>query len=89
VRDAQSMERHCVFVFMAYTFILWQQLTGGVRRCWATKPLQIIAEILETFRTAVELRLVRWLNTHADVLPLIKPSLAIFGLKKFLSPTRS
>ncbi len=52
---------------MAYTFILWQQLTGGVRRRWATKPLQTIAETLEAFRIAVQFRLVRWLHTHVDV----------------------
>lgn len=54
-------------MFTAYTFILWHQLTGGVRRRWATKPLQTIAETLEAFRTAVEFHLVRWLNAHVDV----------------------
>lgn len=67
VRDAKSMKRHWILVFTAYTFILWHQLTGGVRRRWATKPLQTISETLEAFRTAVEFRLVRWLNAHVDV----------------------
>lgn len=67
VRDLKSMKRHWILVFTAYTFVLWHQLTGGVRRRWATKPLQTIAETLEAFRTAVEFRLVRWLNTHVDV----------------------
>jgi len=67
VRDLQSMKRHWILVFTAYTFVLWHQLTGGIRRRWATKPLQTIAETLEAFRTAVEFRLVRWLNTHVDV----------------------
>ena len=67
VRDAKSMKRHWILVFTAYTFILWHQLTGGIRRRWATKPLQTIAETLEAFRTAVEFRLVRWLNAHVDV----------------------
>lgn len=67
VRDAKSMKRHWILVFTAYTFILWHQLTGGVRRRWATKPLQTISETLEAFRTAVEFRLVRWLNVHVDV----------------------
>lgn len=61
------MKRHWVLVFTAYTFILWHQLTGGVRRRWATRPLQTISETLEAFRTAVEFRLVRWLNAHVDV----------------------
>lgn len=67
VRDANSMQRHWILVFTAYTFILWHQLTGGVRRRWATKPLQTISETLEAFRTAVEFRLIRWLNAHIDV----------------------
>ena len=61
------MKRHWVLVFIAYTFILWHQLTGGFRRRWATKPLQTFAEALEAFRTAVEFRFVRWLNEHFDV----------------------
>lgn len=67
VRDAKSMKRHWILVFTAYTFILWHQLTGGVRRRWATKPLQTISETLEAFRTAVEFRFIRWLNAHLDV----------------------
>ena len=67
IRDANSMKRNWILVFTAYTFILWHQLTGGVRRRWATKPLQTISETLEAFRTAVEFRLVRWLNAHVDV----------------------
>lgn len=67
VRDAVSIKRHCILVFTAYTFILWHQLTGGLRRRWATKPLQTIAEALEAFRTAVEFRFLRWLMAHIDV----------------------
>lgn len=67
VRDATSFHRHWILVFTAYTFILWHQLTGGFRRRWATKPLLTFAEALEAFRTAVEFRLVRWLNTHVNV----------------------
>ena len=67
VRDAKSLKRHWILVFTAYTFILWHQLTGGFRRQWATKPLHTFAEALEAFRTAVEFRFVRWLNTHIDV----------------------
>ena len=39
VRDKRSLERHFILVFCAYTFILWHQLTGGLRRRWAKKPL--------------------------------------------------
>jgi hypothetical protein len=67
VRDAKSLKRHWVLVFTAYTFILWHQLTGGFRRQWATKPLHTFVQALEAFRTAVDFRFVRWLNTHIDV----------------------
>lgn len=39
VRDKRSLIRHFILVFCAYTFILWHQLTGGLRRRWASKPL--------------------------------------------------
>jgi hypothetical protein len=67
VRDAKSLKRHWILLFCAYTFILWHQLTGGLRRRWATKPLQTFTQALEAFRTAVEFRFVRCLNTHIDV----------------------
>lgn len=67
VREARSMKRHLILVFIAYTFVLWHQLTGGFRRQWATKPLQTFADALEAFRTAVQFRLVRWITTHIDV----------------------
>jgi hypothetical protein len=65
--DAKSLKRHWILVFTAYTFLLWHQLTGGIRRRWASKPLQTFVDVLEAFRTAVQFRLVRWLSNHADV----------------------
>lgn len=67
VRDAKSLKRHWVLVFTAYTFILWHQLTGGFRRQWATKPLHTFVQAMDAFRTAVDFRFIRWLNTHIDV----------------------
>ncbi len=67
VRDAQSLKRHWVLVFTAYTFILWHRLTGGLHRRWATKPLETFVDALEAFRTAVQFRFVRWLSTHTDL----------------------
>ncbi len=32
VRSIKSLHRHLILVFCAYTFIVWQQLTGGLRR---------------------------------------------------------
>jgi hypothetical protein len=54
-------------VFCAYTFILWHTLTGGLRRRWASKPLNTFNEALEAFRTAISFRFVQWLNQNWDV----------------------
>lgn len=77
VRDAKSLKRHWILVFSAYTFIVWHQLTGGIRRRWSTKPLETFGEVMEAFRTAVQFRLVRWLTAHVDVFAAHK---ARFGL---------
>jgi hypothetical protein len=53
VRDNQSLLRHFILVFCAYTFILCHKLTGGLRRQWANKPLNTFTEALEAFRTAI------------------------------------
>lgn len=75
------MKRHWILVFTAYTFILWHQLTGGVRRRWETLPLQTISETLEAFRTAVEFRLLRWLTTHIDVFAAHKATAVLNWVK--------
>ncbi len=54
-------------MFCAYTFILWHQLTGGLRRRWATKPLNTFAEALEAFRAAISFRFFEWLTINRDV----------------------
>jgi len=54
-------------VFCAYTFILWHTLTEGLRRRWASKPLNTFNEALEAFRTAISFRFVQWLNQNWDV----------------------
>ena len=53
VREKRSLLRHFILVFCAYTFILWHQMTGGLRRRWASKPLNTFTEALEAFRTAM------------------------------------
>jgi SRSO17 transposase len=53
VRDKTSLLRHFILVFCAYTFILWHQMTGGLRRRWANKPLNTFVDALEAFRTAM------------------------------------
>ena len=75
VREKQSLERHFILVYCAYTFILWHKLTGGLRRRWANKPLNTFAEALEAFRTAMSDRFVAWLNQNCDVFTAYKASL--------------
>jgi hypothetical protein len=74
VRDARSLMRHFILVFCAYTFILWHTLTGGLRRKWATKPLNTFAEALSAFQTAISYRFVLWLNQNWDVFAAYKKS---------------
>ena len=75
VRDKRSLLRHFILVFCAYTFILWHQLTGGLRRRWANKPLNTFTEAIEAFRTAISFRFVDWLNLNRDVFAVYKASL--------------
>lgn len=75
VRDKRSLMRHFVLVFCAYTFILWHQLTGGLRRRWANKDLNTFIEALEAFRTAMSFRFFDWLTVHRDLFAAYKASL--------------
>jgi hypothetical protein len=75
VRDYRSLLRHFILVFCAYTFILWHTLTGGLRRRWASKPLNTFTEALEAFRTAMSFRFVEWLNQNRDVFFAYKATL--------------
>lgn len=75
VREKHSLYRHWILVFCAYTFILWHQLTGGLRRRWANKELKTFTEALEAFRTAISYRFVRWLQDNAEVFAAYKASL--------------
>ena len=75
VRDKRSLIRHFILVFCAYTFILWHQLTGGLRRRWANKPLNTFTEAIEAFRTAISFRFFDWLTLNRDVFASYKASL--------------
>ncbi|BAZ33604.1 transposase (plasmid) [Cylindrospermum sp. NIES-4074] len=75
VRDKRSLTRHFILVFCAYTFILWHQMTGGLRRRWANKSLNIFTEALEAFRTAISFRFFDWLTMNRDVFAAYKASL--------------
>jgi len=76
VRNSRSLLRHFILVFCAYTFILWHTLTGGLRRRWASKPLNTFTEVLEAFRTAMSFRFLEWLNRNRDV---FLANIAAFG----------
>ena len=69
-RSIRSLHRHLILVFCAYSFIIWQQLTGGLRRRWANKPLNTFTEALSAFRTAISYRFVGWLQENTDVFAL-------------------
>jgi SRSO17 transposase len=69
-RSIRSLHRHLILVFCAYSFIVWQQLTGGLRRRWANKPLNTFTEALSAFRTAISYRFVGWLQENIDVFAL-------------------
>lgn len=75
VRDSNSLMRHFILVFCAYTFILWHKLTGGLRRRWANKSLETFAEALEAFRTGISYRFASWLEESRDVFKAYKESL--------------
>ena len=75
VRDKRSLLRHFILVFCAYTFILWHQLTGGLRRRWANKPLNTFTEAMDAFRTAMSYRFFDWLTFNRDVFAAYKASL--------------
>ncbi len=77
VRDARSLLRHFILVFCAYTFILWHTFTGGLRRRWASKPLNTFVDALEAFRTAISFRFVEWLNQNRDVFFAYKAALGL------------
>ena len=77
VRDIKTLQRHFILVFCAYTFILWHQLTGGLRRRWANKPLETFPESLAAFRTAMSFLFFCWLTQHMDVFAAYKASLGL------------
>ncbi|EGK85534.1 transposase IS4 family protein, partial [Microcoleus vaginatus FGP-2] len=75
IRGKRSLYRHLILVFCAYTFIIWHQLTGGLRRQWANQPLTTFTEALSAFRTAISYRFFGWLQENRDLFTLYKASL--------------
>jgi Transposase DDE domain len=75
IGDKRSLLRHFILVFCAYTFILWHELTGGLRRRWANKPLNTFSEAIDAFRTAMYYRFFDWLTLNRDLFAAYKASL--------------
>ena len=67
VRNKTSLIRHFILVFVAYTFIIYQQLMGGLRKRYANKPLTNFTETLEAFLTAISYNFFCWLREHEQV----------------------
>jgi hypothetical protein len=54
-------------VFTAYTFIIYQQLMGGLRKRYANKSLATFAETLEAFLTGVSYNFFCWLQDNKQL----------------------
>ncbi len=60
IRKKSSLIRHLILVFTAYTFIIYQQLMGGLRKRYAHKPLTNFTETLEAFLTGISENFFCW-----------------------------
>jgi hypothetical protein len=54
-------------VFTAYTFIIYQQLMGGLRKRYSHKPLITFAETLEAFLTGISYHFFEWIQKNLEV----------------------
>ena len=64
--ERNQLIRHFILVFVAYTFILYQKLMGGLRKRYASKPLTTFAEILEAFLTGISYGFFCWLQIKRE-----------------------
>ncbi len=67
MRKKESLIRHFILVFTAYTFIIYQQLMGGLRKRYANKDLTTFAETLEAFLTGISYKFFRWLQDNEEL----------------------
>jgi hypothetical protein len=67
MKKKESLIRHFILVFTAYTFIIYQQLMGGLRKRYANKSLTTFAETLEAFLTAISYNFFCWLQNNMEV----------------------
>lgn len=64
VRKKEALIRHFILVFTAYSFIIYQQLMGGLRKRYANKSLTSFTETLEAFLTGVSYNFWGWLQNN-------------------------
>jgi uncharacterized GH25 family protein len=67
MRKKESLIRHFILVFTAYTFIIYQQLMGGLRKRYSHKPLTTFAETLEAFLTGISYHFFEWIQKNLEV----------------------
>ena len=67
MRKKEALIRHFILVFTAYTFIIYQQLMGGLRKRYAKKSLATFAETLEAFLTGVSYNFLGWLQNNMEL----------------------
>lgn len=67
VRDYRSIMRHWHLVFVAFSFLTYQRLTGGLKQ-WHTKPLKTFGDSFRAFRHAAEtIMLFKWIPKNLSV----------------------
>ena len=67
IRKKESLIRHFILVFTAYTFIIYQQLMGGLRKRYSNKSLATFAETLEAFLTGISYNFLCWLENNMEL----------------------
>jgi DDE superfamily endonuclease len=67
MRKKEALIRHFILVFTAYTFIIYQQLMGGLRKRYAKKSLATFAETLEAFLTGISYNFLGWLQNNMEL----------------------
>jgi len=68
VRDIETIRRHWILMFTAFTFIALQRFNGGFRAKWSLKPLNSWADTFRAFRHAIECHLLRWVQDNVEVI---------------------
>jgi hypothetical protein len=67
IRKKEALIRHFILVFTAYTFIIYQQLMGGLRKRYANKSLTTFVETLEAFLTGVSYNFFCWIQNNQEL----------------------